>query len=545
MKKITFICLETLSIAFFLSIFANGSWSIQSWNMVIAVGIVYLIYKKYLFHIKFNILTFITICLISISHQTIIWCIKTFPLNDPQLVILTLQMPLDGFTSIFAKSFIIKVVLPCLITSFFISLIIEQYVRVLNKKKIFFATIILIFSLFNILTIYDSGIPIYMYKECLSNDNLLLVKSNFFQDNYTNIDSVKIEKTDGKTKNLVFIIMESIENSFADSISGGVQQTNLIMELMPKDSSEYHFSFNQVVGGGFNTVGTLNTISATVAKTTGVPLLLRRNYSDTLLEKVSSIYDVLNKYGYNNIFIQGTDANFSGTKNYVLAHGINTLYDMHSLKKKQDIETKYRNFRTFEAGITDRTILEVSKFILDTLASKEHFSLTIATIETHFPYGFYNKNCEDKPNDSSEQAMLEATIRCASKDMRRFISWIKNQPFYPNTEIVIVGDHLFMGNYLINANEKDRKWFNLFINPSLKPSDTKREFTSVDIAPTILESLGFSVEKHKMGFGVSLFSSEKTLVEKIGINALNREFANMRKSVEYNNISQSININRK
>lgn len=331
--------------------------------------------------------------------------------------------------------------------------------------------------------------------------------------------------------------MESMENSFTDTALGGKQLVNLIPELMPSDSNEYHFSHNGLISGGHDSQGTDVTISATIAKTTGCPLLLQMNYGDTLLEKVSSYFDILQKFKYSNIFIQGTDANFSGTKKYLLSHGINTLYDIHSLKKSQDIDNKYRNFRSFEAGITDKTILDISKHILDTLSQKEHFSLTIATIETHYPYGFYNKKCEDKPKDFTEEASLIATIQCASKSVRSFITWVKKQPFYPNTEIIILGDHLFGGNYLVDKNVKERRWYNLFINPVKIPANLKKEFTSVDIAPTILESLGFTIENHKMGFGVSLFSNESTLVEKIGIDSLNNKFSAMRNSLEYNWLS--------
>lgn len=336
------------------------------------------------------------------------------------------------------------------------------------------------------------------------------------------------------------IIMESIENSFADSAQGGIQQKNLIKELMPADSNEYHFSPNNLVGGGMNTNGALITISTLIAKTTGCPLLLQRNFGDTLFEKIPSVYDFLQKYGYHNIFVQGTDAVFSGTKNFLLSHGINTLYDMHVLKSYQDLNQKYRNFRSFEAGITDRTLLEISKHILDTLSKKEHFSLTVATIETHFPYGFYNDNCEDKPMDMSHEASFAATIQCASKDVRKFIEWIKKQPYYPNTEIVVLGDHLFMGDYLVNKLDKSRRWYDLFINPASKPQNLRREFTSFDIAPTILESLGFEVRNHKMGLGISLFAHDSTIVEKIGFDLFNNELDDMRKSVEYNELSYPV-----
>lgn len=539
-RKGLFVLAGAFPIALFLSDFIDGSWSLHYWNVISAIGATFLIANKTNFHAKFNIKTFLIIWLLSIFHQTVMWGTKTFPLEDPQLVILTLQMPLDGFTFIFIKSYVLKVLLSCLFISFFISILVEPWIAKTIRKKTILVSVIALISAFNFLIIYNS-IPISTYRKCFSDEDLMLHNSSFFHDNYISIDTVVVQKKSSEIKNLILIIMESIENTFADSASGGIQQKNLIQELMPADSNEYHFSSNGLIGGGFNTIGTDLTISATIAKTTGLPVLLKNTYSDTLLEKVPSIYNILQKFGFSNVFIQGTDANFSGTKNFVLSHGIHTLYDIHSLKQQQDINEQYRNFRSFEVGITDRTILDISKHILDSLTKKEHFSLTIATIETHFPYGFYNKACEDKPINSTEQATLEATIRCASKDMRNFVNWIKQQPFYPNTEIIIVGDHLFMGNYLVN-NSKNRRWYNLYINPAIKPQTTKREFTSFDIAPTILETLGFTIENHKMGFGVSLFSEESTLVEKIGIDLLNKELTDMQKSVEYNELSHPVNI---
>ena len=320
-RKGLFVLAGAFPIALFLSDFIDGSWSLHYWNVISAIGTAFLIANKTNFHAKFNIKTFLIIWLLSIFHQTVIWGTKTFPLEDPQLVILTLQMPLDGFTFIFIKSYVLKVFLSCLFISFFISILVEPWIAKTIRKKTILVSVVALIAAFNFLIIYNS-IPINMYKEYLSDDNLVLHESSFFQENYTCIDSIAIKKETNKTKNLILIIMESIENSFVDSASGGNQSINLIPELLPTDSDEYHFSNNALIGGGYNTVGAQNTISATISKTTGVPVLLRRNFSDTLLEKVPSIYDIIQKNGYYNVFIQGTDATFSGTKNFVLSHGI-------------------------------------------------------------------------------------------------------------------------------------------------------------------------------------------------------------------------------
>ena len=165
------------------------------------------------------------------------------------------------------------------------------------------------------------------------------------------------------------------------------------------------------------------------------------------------------------------------------------------------------------------------------------FSLTIATIETHFPYGLYDEECLEKPQNSSDEAMLKATIRCSSRQINEFISFVQNEEVGNNTEIVILGDHLFKGKLVVQDYVGERGWLSIFINPSISNIvDSKRRFASIDIAPTILESLGFILPQHKMAFGTSLFSESKTLLEKIGLDSLNHEFSRLTTSYEYNDL---------
>lgn len=73
-----------------------------------------------------------------------------------------------------------------------------------------------------------------------------------------------------------------------------------------------------------------------------------------------------------------------------------------------------------------------------------------------------------------------------------------------------------MGNLAdsIHADSlKDRRWITIILNGSNKTNLSTRDFSSLDIAPTLIESIGFSIDKHKLGFGVSLYSGEPTLYE--------------------------------
>ena len=105
-----------------------------------------------------------------------------------------------------------------------------------------------------------------------------------------------------------------------------------------------------------------------------------------------------------------------------------------------------------------------------------------------------------------------------------------------DTEIVLVGDHLFMGQVFKKEEQKERKFLTAFINSNFKTDSLNREFSSFDIFPTVLESMNFKIEGSKLGLGVSLFSEEMTLLEKFGKEMLNRDLNRLSKSAKYQTI---------
>lgn len=131
--------------------------------------------------------------------------------------------------------------------------------------------------------------------------------------------------------------------------------------------------------------------------------------------------------------------------------------------------------------------------------------------------------CED-----SYSTQYENVIACADSQIGNFVEWIKQQDFYNNTTVVIVGDHLcmdyeFYQQHGVTADR--RRIYNCFINPALDTDglSVDRSFTSLDIFPTVLSSIGATWDGDRLGMGANLFSDTKTLVESIGIDALNSE----------------------
>ena len=56
----------------------------------------------------------------------------------------------------------------------------------------------------------------------------------------------------------------------------------------------------------------------------------------------------------------------------------------------------------------------------------------------------------------------------------------------------------------------------------------------MDTYPTVVSALGGHIDGNKLGLGVNLFSSEKTLIEKNGFNKLNSELKKKSKFYDKN-----------
>lgn len=73
----------------------------------------------------------------------------------------------------------------------------------------------------------------------------------------------------------------------------------------------------------------------------------------------------------------------------------------------------------------------------------------------------------------------------------------------------------------------DRTIYNCFINTdrTIALSEKNREFTTLDMFPTVLSALGFDIEGDRLGLGTDLFSSTTTLAEELGYEYLQQELS--------------------
>jgi len=429
----------------------------------------------------------------------------------------------------------------------------EIYIPFKKFKKlfVFFAAILPVAGfvyLFN-----SIGLPQYIKS---TNGN----PSDFYEENYIFPKQVKIDFPERK-RNLIVIIVESLETGYLTTDNGGAFTEDLMPEIVSLAKNNINFSNNEGIGGMVQLYGTEWTIAAIASYYSGLPLAIRfinrtgrNNYGflgDDFLPEAYSLGDILYDAGYTGYYILGSEVEFGGTDKYFKTHKDTVIYDYTYFHKNNYIPNGYKVWW----GIEDRKVYELAKIKISEISRKEPFFVTLSTVDTH-PTDMYLDNIAERLYNSQPKN----AIRDMSKQLFAFVEWLKQQDFYENTTIVILGDHLYQDSslfpndfkiqYLFSkyqsgySYEDTTKRYNrypidIFINSLLKSQNVKnRSFSHFDIMPAIIESIGGNFDSEGLALGRSM-TNGATLLEKYGEEEMNRQLWN--RSKLYDSLWKKIN----
>ncbi len=451
-----------------------------------------------------------------------IWYMCTFNLEFKELLY-TLLSPLKG-TGKGTVDEIVGLLVPiasvaAAVYSIFAYLCISPYParRKWRRIGVLICVLVLVGSL--IFSVIAFRIPAYI--------SALWQKTTIYEDYYVDPESVAIT-ADGKTKNLIYIYLESMETTYASADVGGKQSVNYMPHLTAL--ADEHLSFSDKTEGllgGFHTPeGTTWTIAAMLATTSGIPFAFpvgedghntmsrRENFASGLC----TLGDILEEKGYRQEFLCGSWAGFAGRDRYLEQHGNFEIFDLYTAREEGYIPKDYFEWWGYE----DHILYDIARDELCELAaSDEPFNFTMLTVDTHHVGGYICDECEWKYGERTANV-----VACADRQLAEFVEWCQAQDFYEDCVIVITGDHARMDKRLIGDTEDyDRTIYNCFLNAAATPegSTTERVMTGFDLFPTTLAAMGFSIEGDRLGLGVNLFSALPTLAEQIGYETLDAE----------------------
>jgi len=368
--------------------------------------------------------------------------------------------------------------------------------------------------------------------------------SDFYEENYIPPGRVNITFPE-KKRNLVVIIVESLETGYLTTKDGGAFTEDLMPEVASLAKNNINFSGTGGIGGPVQLYGTEWTIAGIAGYYSALPFAIRffnraelDKYGfmgDDFLPGAYSLGDILRGAGYKSYYITGSEIEFGGTDKYFKTHRNTVVFDYNYFRNNNYIPDGYKVWW----GIEDRTLYELAKIKISEISREEPFFVTLSTLDTHPVDGYLDNEAERLYN-----SRFKNVVRDMSRQLSAFTEWLARQDFYANTTIVILGDHLYQDSTFfpgafrmkkLSPNHESRYFtgntvksgsrypINIFINSLLDPSNVKnRAFSHFDMLPALIESVGGAFDSEGLALGRSM-TAGTTLLEKYGEAEMNRQ----------------------
>lgn len=341
--------------------------------------------------------------------------------------------------------------------------------------------------------------------------------------------------TPGKTPNLIYIYIESLERTYFDEkLFPGLIKG---LRELEKDSVTFTNLIQLPMTGW--------TIAGMTASQCGIPLVFQGGNAmegiDEFLPGATCMGDLLKEMGYQLDYMGGAPLEFAGKGNFYTSHGFDKVQGREELQEKL-VDKDYHN----GWGLYDDTLLDkaYSRFI--ELGEQEApFGLFVLTLDTHHPHGHTSKSCEQIPYKDGSNSILNA-VKCSDFIVSNFVKKVRSSKAGENTIIAIGSDHLAFRNQ-VYGKLKDARRRNLFmVNLPENLRDKYRKHinkggSTLDIGPTLFQMMG--VKMAGFGLGRSLLRPEKNLVQKGGsANRLLRLQQDINKLWQFPKVSEGLMV---
>lgn len=472
-----------------------------------------------------------------------IWGKNSFGDVTADQLIVNLTSPAEGTDSAAYIDAIEKPVFQMLLVTILFTLFVFSRFNIVYKSK---EKVKVIFNDFwkrvvslvlSLAMLIGGGIYIFNEFELKALYYAYVLESDLIDSNYADPKEVKMTFPE-KPRNLIHIYLESMENSYLSKELGGNCEENLMPQLTKLADEGIVFSNTSgKFGGPLQAAGTQWSVASMVNMTTGLPMKVpdkqnRYGSPDSFLPGAYSMGDILKEQGYEQTIMFGANADFGGLTYYYTLHGEYNIFDYKYAKENGYIPKDYKVFWGYE---DDKLYDFAKEEITRMYKTGKPFNFAMETADTHRPHGYLSPKA---PKLYSDQ--YSNVIAYSESEAVKFVRWIQEQPFYDNTTIVIIGDHLSMNTDFFEDFSEDylRTQFNLIINPAPNVAETdeqrfiNRQYANFDMFPTIMASMGIEIQGDMLGIGTNLFSDKQTIIEQYGIDKVNDELN--KKSVLYN-----------
>lgn len=288
--------------------------------------------------------------------------------------------------------------------------------------------------------------------------------------------------------NIVVIILESFSAAYSAKLSGGEGYMPFLDSLMDRS-----LNFTRAYANGRRSIDGIPAITASI------PELMDEAFITSIYSqsRFTSLASLLAAEGYRTSFYHGGRNGTMGFDGFALSAGFQRYMGLNEYGNEKDYDGSW--------GIWDRPYLQY--FVRELDKEQAPFFSTVFTLSSHHPYRL-------PPGDEQRfrggDQKIHASLRYADDALRQFFGTARQSTWFDNTLFVITADH---------TADIDRNGQNyseavdyhvpllLYMPDRIAPATTDRTMQHIDIAPTVLDLLGY--HEAFFCFGSSAFRHER------------------------------------
>jgi len=230
--------------------------------------------------------------------------------------------------------------------------------------------------------------------------------------------------------------------------------------------------------------------------------------------------DVLNIRGYHSEFIVGGEAFFAGITHFYNTHQFDEQIDLADFVDSFSAEEYTAAFS--EWVVDDQMVFDMARQRYRQNQQREGaFALVVETFGPHGPMHLLSRRCTRNGVATLVNDMRPA-VRCLADEVLEFVRFVQAESAGRETVFLILSDHLGHDPALRRMMQADeRRNTAMIIGPTRAGTVIDSPGSMIDIYPTLLDYLGLIPPGGRAGLGVSLLGDTPSLVEELGITALN------------------------
>jgi len=315
-----------------------------------------------------------------------------------------------------------------------------------------------------------------------------------------------IQKLPDKT-NVILIQVESLDAKVLDYSKQGEQITPFLNKL--KDQSLYFENFYaQKVNGSFD--ADLSTLTSLY------PVNRSYVFRDIDLSAFQSLPLLLKEKNYQTLAFHNNDRNFFNRAEAYPDLGFDRFYSQRYFE-----ENIYPVPEARGLGVNDYDYFnQAAEIIKEKAAAEKPFFAYLISLTSHTTFNFYPKTAVKEFAGVKNNLVQNyfRSINFTDAAIENFVNKLKEAGIMKNTLLVIYADHESEIKSIEYESDSDfTLWRNVKVpyhipliikHPEIKNRTIKREGTTTDIAPTVLDLLGYQ-ELPDQFVGSSLFLEEE------------------------------------